>query len=359
MAGPWRGYVAASSLGLGHAARAVAIAQEVARRRPDAYLFFLAGSPALDLAVSSGFDAMPLPPTPPWRHRSGEIVDMAGWYRDYGRYLRVARRFLRKEADWDTFRFLISDGELATVAEALGHGVPTVLLVPSIGQRFARDPLARGIEAIGNRWFASLARRADLVLALEPGVVGPNVRYVGPIVRPFSKPREQLREDFVFLKKTILVAPGGTDVGGFLLERAVRAFRALQREDAQLVVASGPALSVPREWGVVNYGFLPNLQDYVCAADLVITLAGKGIVFEALAAGTPVIAIPSKNHPEQETNVRLAGLDYRFEDANRLEELIPKLLAQGRWPPRASGLMAAVDAIETVLSKSKESRPRA
>src|SRR5713226_5801076 len=100
MAGPWRGYVAASSLGLGHAARAVAIAKELVRRRPDAELFFLAGSPALDLAVANGFDAMPLPPTPPWRHRDGEIVDMGRWYLDYLRYVRVARRFLRQEADW-------------------------------------------------------------------------------------------------------------------------------------------------------------------------------------------------------------------------------------------------------------------
>src|SRR5438309_1579914 len=59
------GYVAVNSLGLGHAARAVAIAEELVRRHPDLYLFFLAGSPALDLAIASGFDAMPLPPTRP------------------------------------------------------------------------------------------------------------------------------------------------------------------------------------------------------------------------------------------------------------------------------------------------------
>lgn len=348
-----RGYVAANSLGLGHAARTVAIARELTRRHPEASLLFLAGSPALDLAVANGFDAMPLPPTPPWRHRDGAIVDMPRWYRDYARYLRVARRFLRKEADWDTFRFLISDSELATASEAIRNGIPTALVVPSIGQRFARDLVGRAVEAIGNRWFASLAGKADLVLALEPDVSGPRVRYVGPVVRPFSKPRDRLREDFVFLKKTVLVAPGGSDLGAFLVERAVAAFRTLALPDAQLVVASGPSLTVPREWNVHNYGFLPNLQDYVLAADLVITLAGKGILFEALAAGTPVIATPARNHPEQEANVRLAGLNYRFEDVDRLESLIPQLLAQGRWTPREfPGLARAVDAIEEVVSKA-------
>ena len=353
MAEPLRGYVAASSLGLGHAARCVAIAQELGRRHRDAELLFLAGSPALDLAVANGFDAMPLPPTPPWRHRDGAIVEMDRWYVDYLRYLRVARRFLRREADWSHYRFLISDSELASASEALRNGVPTVLILHRIGQWFATRGLGRTLEAVGNRWFASLARKADLILALEPGVEGPNVRYVAPIVRPASKPREQLREDFVFLKKTILVAPGGTDLGGFLVERAVRAFRNLQMEDAQLVVATGPSLSIPKDWGIHNYGFLPNLQDYVAAADLVITLAGKGIPFEALAAGTPVIAIPAGNHPEQEANVELAGLDYTFADADRLEELIPKLLAQGRWPPRETGLVAAVDAIEKVLTRTR------
>src|SRR5436309_8442906 len=134
------GYVAVNSLGLGHAARAVAIARELVRRHPDLYLFFLAGSPALDLAVASGFDAMPLPPPPEWFHDRGQIVQMSRWYREYARYLRFAGRFLRREADWDRFRFLISDGELASVREANRHGIPTAVFIHSIGQAFARDP---------------------------------------------------------------------------------------------------------------------------------------------------------------------------------------------------------------------------
>src|SRR5437016_12089621 len=99
------GYVAVNSLGLGHAARAVAIAKELVRRHPDLYLFFLAGSPALDLAVASGFDTMPLPPTPEWFHERGEIVSMNGWYREYAKYIRIAGRFLRREAEWERLYF--------------------------------------------------------------------------------------------------------------------------------------------------------------------------------------------------------------------------------------------------------------
>ena len=102
-----------------------------------------------------------------------------------------------------------------------------------------------------------------------------------------------------------------------------------------MVVVSGPKLKVDSESGVYTYGFLPNLQDYVLAADLVITTAGKGTVNEALAAGTPVIAIPPEGHAEAERNA--AALGYQHGDIHRLKELIPQKLALGRLPPQPTG----------------------
>lgn len=342
--------MAVNSLGLGHAARAIAVSKELLRRHPDLYLFFLAGSPALDLAVAHGFDAMPLPPTPEWFHERGQIRSMTRWYWEYARYLRFATTFLRRETDWDTFRFLISDSEMASVRLAVRRKVPTVVLVHSIGQSFGGGLVTRAIEAYGRWWMRSLLEHDDvLVLALELGIDLSNATYVGPIVRPFSSDREKLREDFVFGKKTILVAPGGSSVGGFLIEAAIRAFRELKMGDAQMIVVTGPKLPAPKEEGVYWKGFVPNLQDYVLAADLVITLAGKGTVAESLAAGTPVIAIPIKGHVEQERNVRALGLSYTFEDAARLRELIPKRLAEPRPPPRDFGPGKAVDVIDAFL----------
>ena len=344
------GYVAVNSLGLGHAARGIAIARELQRRHQDLYLFFLAGAPALDLAVSHGFDAMPLPPTPPWFHDRGRIHSMFRWYREYARYVRVASRFLRKEADWNHFRFLISDGELASVRLAVRRKVPTVVLVDSIGQSFGGGLATRLVESCGRWWMRSLLDRDHvLVLALERNVDLPNARYVGPIVRPFSATREKLRDDFVFLKKTVLVAPGGTNVGAFLIDEAIRAWRELKRDDAQMIIVTGPSIPAPKEKDVYFRGFIPNLQDYVLAADLVVTLAGKGTMMEALAAGTPVIAIPPKGHAEAERNVRASGLSYTFEDAGRLRELIPAKLAGPRPPPKDFGPGKAVDVIEAFL----------
>src|SRR5437899_1381693 len=174
-------------------------------------------------------------------------------------------------------------------------------------------------------------------------------RRIGSIVRDFSAPGDALREDLFFRKKTILVTAGGTALGEFLIREAVRASSALKLDDVSMVVVSGPKLKVEPAPGVYTYGFLPNLQDYVLAADLVITTAGKSTVNEARAAGTPVIAIPPKGHAEAERNA--AALGYRYEDVRRLKELIPQSLALGRLPPDPPGNAEAIGFLVEFLER--------
>jgi predicted glycosyltransferase len=118
------------------------------------------------------------------------------------------------------------------------------------------------------------------------------------------------------------------------------AFRALDREEVSMVVVSGPRLKVEPEPGVYTFGFLPNLQDYILAADLVVTTGGKSTVSEALAAGTPIVAIPPKGHVEAERTA--ATLGYRHEDLARLPELMRQKLAGGRMPAQPMGNEEAV-----------------
>ncbi len=341
------GYFAVHSQGLGHATRAVALARGLLEADPELYLLFLAGSPALDLVVSSGFDALTMPPAPDLPAEDGILGPAWRWYRAYARYLRTAGRFMRKEGDWEYYRILISDGELASVREAVRHRVPTALIVNEFARGFARDPLSKLVEGFGNAWFSRLARRIDLILVTDDGPDWPNVKRVGPIVRPPSGPRDKLRDDLVFRKKTILVTVGGTPTGGFLLRAAVEAFQALDLPDTSMIVVSGPKLKAEPAPHVYTYGFLPNLQDFVLAADLVITTAGKGTVGEARAYGTPVIAIPPRGHAEAERNA--AELGYRFEDVHRLRELIPEQLARGRLPPAPTGNRQALEYLRGFL----------
>lgn len=343
------GYFAVHSQGLGHATRSVALARGLGERREDLYFLFLAGSPALDLVVSSGFDALTMPPAPEFPATDGTLDPVWKWYRDYARYLRTAGRFMRKEGDWDYYRFLISDSELASVREAVRRRVPVALILNEFQRDFAHDPLSRMSEGIGNFWLSRLARRVDLILVADSGPNWPNVRRIGPIVRSPSASREKLREDLVLRKKTILVTAGGTATGGFLLKAAMDAFRELALDDVSMIVVTGPKLKVDPAPGVYTYGFLPNLQDFVCAADLVITMAGKGTVNEALAFGTPVIAIPPRGHVEEERNA--AALGYRFDDLRRLPDLIREALPLGRRPMQPTGNEEAVRFLLEFLEK--------
>src|SRR5512137_1784864 len=133
------GYFAVHSQGLGHATRSVALARGLLEHDPNLYFLFLAGSPALDLVVSNGFDALTMPPAPDFPARDGVLQPVWRWYRDYARYLRTAGRFMRKEGDWEYYRFLISDSELASVREAVRHDVPTALVLNEFARDFAKD----------------------------------------------------------------------------------------------------------------------------------------------------------------------------------------------------------------------------
>src|SRR3989449_10230939 len=95
-----RGYFAVHSQGLGHATRAVALARGLMERRQDLYLLFLAGSPALDLVVANGFDALTMPPAPDWQTADGVLDPVWRWDPDHGRYLRIGPPFLEGGADW-------------------------------------------------------------------------------------------------------------------------------------------------------------------------------------------------------------------------------------------------------------------
>src|SRR5439155_7928306 len=127
----------------------------------------------------------------------------------YGRNLQTARLYYQVEADWDDYRFHLSNSELASAREAIRYQITTPLILDDTRHDFARDPLSHLVEGPANFWASRIARRADLILAAESAPDWPNVRRIGPIVRAFSASREKLREDFVFRKQTILVTVGG------------------------------------------------------------------------------------------------------------------------------------------------------
>jgi UDP-N-acetylglucosamine--N-acetylmuramyl-(pentapeptide) pyrophosphoryl-undecaprenol N-acetylglucosamine transferase len=134
----------------------------------------------------------------------------------------------------------------------------------------------------------------------------------------------------------------------FLLRRSLDAFRKVctHAEVFATTGAGGPRVGAGagnvRELGIVR-----DNQNLIAAADLVISTAGKSTIDEAASSGTPMIAIPIKNHAEQERNA--AELGFTFGDRDRLEELIPKLLGKRTPPAIYAGARRTADYLASLI----------
>ncbi|MFB5620995.1 MAG: glycosyltransferase, partial [Nitrosopumilus sp.] len=131
---------------------------------------------------------------------------------------------------------------------------------------------------------------------------------------------------FNFNKKTILVCVGGTYYGKFLIEKVIESFERIKKKfDVDLVIVSGPSLTIKHSNDFRTLQFVPNLNEYIYACDLVISLAGKSTIDESIVYNTPGIFIPLKNHFEQEEGAKKLG--FKFNDIFRLEELIQEKIS--------------------------------
>jgi len=340
-----RALFSANAIGLGHANRAVALAQDL-ERELGVEPFFLAAGPVIDFVAASGYDVQVMEPPPPFEVEEGELVRVGTWYRRYFSYYRRVQRWLRKEVAWADYRFALCDGDVPTASVAKERGLCTVYVAHRLRQDFAKTFSARLLEGIGNRAYRRFASGIDLVLALEEPDGG-NIRHIEPIARTPRRTREQLRDDFQFRKKTILVTAGGSPLGTFLLEAGLHAALSLQRDDVQVVASTGPSVKMPPGFDVFNYGFVANQHELIAAVDLVVSLAGKGTIAQAQSSGTPIIAIPVKGHTEAERNA--AALGYRHEDVSRLPQLIAEKIDAPRPSPSPTGNALAVRAVREIL----------
>lgn len=284
------------------------------------------------------------PPT--FEVSDGKLGRRARWLWRYYRYYKRCKRVAKGVMSDGRPGLVASDEDFASLAVAQQSGIPTVLITDILQTRFT-EGLASLAEERMNRSMQSLICKADAVIMPEDGDDEGNVKRVGPIVRNASASREQLRKRFGFDRKTILISVGGTDAGEFLIGKALEAASEVAPK-ADVVVAAGPAIA-RRFRGVRNLGMVTNLHEWICAVDLLVSLAGKSTIDEAAAYGTPAIFIPIKDHFEQEDNAREQG--YTFDDLYRLDSLIVEKLDSERRPSSSDGAKRAADIIRGLLPR--------
>jgi UDP-N-acetylglucosamine--N-acetylmuramyl-(pentapeptide) pyrophosphoryl-undecaprenol N-acetylglucosamine transferase len=304
-----------SPIGLGHATRDIAIAEEL---KID--ILFASGEGASTLIARRGFKALDVYKPEKFIVESGQLQHTFKWLIRYYLYYKKCKT-IAKEILEGRSGLILSDEDFASLVVAKELGQKNVLITDIIESHFTTGGLASVIEKKMNKSMHNIMQTCDCVIIPEVGDDRDNIRYVGPIVRRTSADRNTLRKQFCFEKNTILVSSGGTDAGKYLIQKVIDVHHKIQSElCSELVIVSGPSLKLPDSLEYRNLGFINNMHELVYAADLVISLAGRSTMDESMAYGTPGIFIPIKNHFEQEQGAARFG--FKYEDIFRLEHLI-------------------------------------
>lgn len=330
-------YLAACGMGLGHAARMLAVARRL--RAAGAEVVFSTYGRAVKAVECSGYRCLAVRPV------SYEVDE----YGDVDVRRTVAKgpanlyRFARQVGDELYFTgvlkpdVVISDSRLSTLIAAKARGIPTLLAISQLKvlipvkrpspRKLRAKSLAEKLayEMLSRCWFLAdeilipdypppyTISKANLLD--EDAELPPSVEFVGPMLPAWPDelpPREELREELgvegrlVVASFTGLSAEGRAVLDGFL--------SALEGcdlpEDVEIVVSRGVPSSSPREerpGGRVRvYDWLPHKPLYTKAADALVTHGGHTSVLEAIAFGVPAIHVVQPTHTERLGNASSA-----------------------------------------------------
>lgn len=330
-----------SPIGLGHVTRDIAIVNNFENISTN----FVTGSGAAEILKKLDYKVQDVYNPPIFIIENGTLKNPAKWLWSYYQYYRDCKNISEKILQKDKPNLVISDEDFASLTIAQEMKIPTILVTDVLETHFTKG-IASFIEKKMNKSMQEIIKKCDTVIFPEIGDDQDNIKRVGPIVREIKKSREELRKEFLFGKKTIVISIGGTSAGVFLIEKSVEVISKIN-QDVDVVLVSGPAVNKKFE-NVKNFGFVDNLHELIFAADLIISLAGKSTIDEANAYGTPAIFIPIKGHFEQEDNAKEQG--FEFEDINRLEEMILEKLESKRNQVNTEGAKVAAEIIQKLMN---------
>jgi len=136
--------------------------------------------------------------------------------------------------------------------------------------------------------------------------------------------RSMLRNELGYRdeERVCIVTVGGTGVGGHLLRRVIQAFPAAKdRVPAlRLVVVAGPRIdprSLPRADGLEILPYVHNLYRHLAASDLAVVQGGLTTAMELTANKRPFLYFPLQHHFEQ--NYHVAHRLERYRAGHRMD----------------------------------------
>jgi UDP-N-acetylglucosamine--N-acetylmuramyl-(pentapeptide) pyrophosphoryl-undecaprenol N-acetylglucosamine transferase len=336
-----------SPIGFGHASRSVAIGLKLREKSLEPE--FATGGPAAKFLNSYGFKVHDVVTEPVPAESGGEMKMAALWYLRYWLGYRSTSRRMAELVTRLSPRLVVGDEEFTSVSLAVERGIPHAMISDELQLGFARGALARRVESRVSEWYADLQRRVSNLLVPSFGKDSGNIHYMTPVTREVTQTREAARAEhgLPLDSSLILFSSSGSGIGRFVMRRSLEAFRKVCSH-SEVFATTGVGDQRERDGRVRELGVVRDNQNLIAAADLVISTAGKSTIDECVSSGTPMIAIPIRNHAEQERNA--AELGFSSGDLDRLEELIPKLLGKRTAPARYAGAQRTADYLESLLS---------
>lgn len=128
-----------------------------------------------------------------------------------------------------------------------------------------------------------------------------------PIVRDVTKTKSMVRDELGLGKNELLVLVMGRPYqNNFLRENIdfhIYKKIALEHPDIHFYVVTQPGISRELEQENLKFnGFLPDIQNYINASNLVIARSGFGTISEAIMYGVPLLLFCAKGHMEKRKN---------------------------------------------------------
>ena len=343
---PRRALFVSSPIGLGHAWRDVAIADELRRQVSGLEVHWLAQEPVTTVLEQRGETIHPA---------SAELAsETAHIDREAGEHDLHAFQALRRMDEIFCANFMVFDDVVHEEAFDLWIGdeaweldhflhenperktAPFVWLTDFVGYlpiaaggeheaRLTADYNAETIEQVERHpWVRDRALfigdREDIVTGtFGPGL--PSIRewterhydfvgYVPGFDPPIVADRAALRAEFGYGDEPLCaIAVGGSGVGAPLLRRAIEALQ-LAREripELRAIAVAGPRIdpaSLLRAEGLEVRGYVHELYRLLAACDVGVVQGGLTTTMELVASRRPFISLPLANHFEQRFHVR-------------------------------------------------------
>ncbi len=371
---PKRVLYVSSPIGLGHARRDLAIAEELRKLRPGLEVHWLAQHPVTELLTRRG--ELIHPASAFLANESAHFESEAAEH-DLHAFQAVRNMdeilisnfmvfadltelepfdlWIGDEA-WDIDYFLHENPELKRSAYAWMTDFVGWLPMPDGGaaeQALTADYNAEMIEQVGRvprlRDRAVFVGNAEDVVPDGFGDGLPAIRdwvernyefsgYVTGFDPAKFADRDAIRARLGYRpgEKVCVVTVGGSGVGTDLLRRAVAAFPAARRlvPGLRMIVVTGPRIdpeslaAAGRPDGLDVRGYVHDLYQHLAACDLAVVQGGLTTTMELTASRRPFIYIPLRHHFEQNFHVRHRLAQYGAGRCLGYDQTAPEVLAQ-------------------------------